>query len=297
MDILTERETRYSFSGHDSFQCRQFWLKKGFDFRERDGIFNDDAVVELGVGKNMVTSVRYWLKAFDITRDKDVITDFGRELFGDDGLDPFLEDDGSIWLLHYYLVKKGYASIYSLIFNEFRREKIEFSKESFLAFAKRKAETTQGFIFNGKTVSEDFDVFRKMYLSNTADKPNEEGFSGLLSELGLVTKIERRLENKKEELFSIENESREKVPAEIFLYTILDNEEWGTSININNLEHDLCSPGAVFAINRHGIIAKINECVEKYDWITYNDHGGVKELQLKTKPEPITILRKYYGQA
>ncbi len=46
---------KLSFSGHESFHCRQFWLKKGYDFVQRRGKFSDkNAVVELGVGKNMV---------------------------------------------------------------------------------------------------------------------------------------------------------------------------------------------------------------------------------------------------
>ena len=46
---------RFPFSGHESFQCRSLWLKKGYDFINSGKSFNDeDAVVILGVGKNMV---------------------------------------------------------------------------------------------------------------------------------------------------------------------------------------------------------------------------------------------------
>ncbi len=47
------------FSGHEKFHCRQFWLKKGYDFVQAGHKFSDkDAVVDLGVGKNMVGSIR-----------------------------------------------------------------------------------------------------------------------------------------------------------------------------------------------------------------------------------------------
>ena len=37
---------KYIFSGHDSFQCRDLWLKKGFDFIKNGHSFSDtDAVV------------------------------------------------------------------------------------------------------------------------------------------------------------------------------------------------------------------------------------------------------------
>jgi hypothetical protein len=296
MELLSNKITKYSFSGHDSFQCRQFWLKKGFDFVLAGRSFNDDnAVIDLGVGKNMVASIRFWLKAFYVSDIKDQPTDFGTLMFGDRGLDPFLEDDGSLWLLHYHLVKTGFASIYTLIFNELRREKIEFNKESFTSYVKRKSEVTKGINFNPKTVAEDFDVFRKMYLSNNAEKVGEDGYSGLLSELNLVNKIENRVDNKKEELFSIENSLKAKIPVEIFLYTILENDAWDLSINLNSLEQDVNSPGSVFAMSRQGIIEKIHEAKSRYSWLQYNDHAGVKELQLKERPEPLTILTDYYG--
>ena len=123
------QNTKYTFSGHDSFQCRQLWLKKGYDYVIENRKFNDDdAVVQLGVGKNMVSSIRFWLKAFNIVDNKDLPTEFGKRLFDDEtGYDPFLEDEASLWLLHYQLVKTGFASIYSIIFNEFRKEKLFFT--------------------------------------------------------------------------------------------------------------------------------------------------------------------------
>jgi Protein of unknown function (DUF4007) len=41
---------KFTFSGHESFQCRQLWLKKGYDFVNKENSFNDDdAVVKLDV--------------------------------------------------------------------------------------------------------------------------------------------------------------------------------------------------------------------------------------------------------
>lgn len=33
---------KYTFSGHESFQCRHLWLKKGYDFIKQGKSFNDD---------------------------------------------------------------------------------------------------------------------------------------------------------------------------------------------------------------------------------------------------------------
>ena len=58
---------KYSFSGHETFHCRQFWLKKGYDFVKQQGQFADgDAVSALGVGRNMVIAIQFWLKSFGL---------------------------------------------------------------------------------------------------------------------------------------------------------------------------------------------------------------------------------------
>ena len=124
--------TNYTFSGHESFPCRQYWLKKGFDFVNSNWQFNSpDAVIHLGVGKNMVTSIRYWLRAFNLLDGDDNLTELADRIFNEDGWDPFLEDEGTLWLLHYNIVSKGYASIFSLIFNELRKRKPEFLRKHF----------------------------------------------------------------------------------------------------------------------------------------------------------------------
>lgn len=70
------------YSGHDSFLCKQFWLKKGFDFAQGNNSFAEDkAVVKLGVGKNMVSAVHYWMKSFGICDSKNQITEIGNYIF------------------------------------------------------------------------------------------------------------------------------------------------------------------------------------------------------------------------
>lgn len=129
------KKEKLSFTGHDSFHCRSFWLKKGIDFIQNNGQFNDNAVVELGVGRNMVNAVRYWLRCFDMTDEQDNLNDIARQIFDNtEGFDAYVEDKGTMWLLHYLLVTKGRASIYSIVFNQFRKERIEFSKEQLIQY-------------------------------------------------------------------------------------------------------------------------------------------------------------------
>lgn len=293
--ILENTEiTKYTFSGHDSFQCRQLWLKKGYDYIQEGKNFNDeDAVVQLGVGKNMVSSIRFWLKAFNIIDNKDIPTEFGKRLFDDEnGYDPFLEDEASLWLLHYQLVKNSFASIYSIIFNEFRKEKLFFNKETFVNYVKRIGESNTDLNFNENTVAKDFIVFANLYKNDPESKDVEDSFSGILSEIELLKTTGKG----KEEQFYIENTERDNLPEAVVLFTILDNSNYGNSISLNSLEFDLNSPGSIFALNRSGLMNKISEIVSEYKDITFTDQAGIKELQFKNKSDAYKILDTYYGK-
>src|SRR5689334_14743600 len=90
----------YRISGHESFACRYTWLPKAVQCVSQDNRLlsrDTDAMVELGVGKNMVRSIRFWSLAAGVmqSRGRDGVfhlTDFGKALFGNRGFDPFLED-------------------------------------------------------------------------------------------------------------------------------------------------------------------------------------------------------------
>jgi hypothetical protein len=286
--------SKYTFSGHDSFQCRQLWLKKGYDYVQEGKNFNDeDAVVQLGVGKNMVSSIRFWLKAFNIIDNKDDSTEFGKRLFDDEiGYDPFLEDEASLWLLHYQLVKNGFSSIYSIIFNEFRKEKLFFNKETFVNYVKRIGESNPELNFNENTVAKDFVVFANLYKSNPESKDVEDSFSGILSEIELLKTTGKG----KDEQFFIENSERDNLPESIVLYAILDNPIYGKSISLNSLEFNWNSPGSIFALNRSGLMNKISDIVDGFKGITFTDQAGIKELQFKYKADAYEILDTHYGK-
>ncbi len=285
---------KYTFSGHDSFHCRQLWLKKGFDFvREGQSFNSEDAVVKLGVGKNMVSAIRYWLKAFNIIDSKDNPTEFGTRLFDtENGYDPFLEDEASLWLLHYKLVKTGLASIYNIIFNEFRKEKILFKDDMFLNYLKRIQETNPELSFNENTVSKDFMVFVNTYKNEEENNNIEDSFSGILAEIGLLKTVGKG----KDKQYQIENNDRDNLHESVLLFSILDNPDYGNSISLNSLEYDYNSPCSIFALNRSGLTNKISEIVSDNKNITFTDHAGIKELQFKNKPNAFSILDKYYGK-
>lgn len=95
-------ETKYSFSGHETFPFRYTWLPKGVrHLQDRPSLFvADDALVTLGVGKNMVKSIRYWCEATEVIERVDKkgsvrVTELGEKLLGPERWDPYLEECGA----------------------------------------------------------------------------------------------------------------------------------------------------------------------------------------------------------
>ncbi|MFC4263027.1 DUF4007 family protein [Ferruginibacter yonginensis] len=293
--------SKLTFSGHDTFHCRHLWLKKGYEFVKDGNKFSDeDAVVKLGVGKNMVSGINYWLRAFGIIDKDGALTEFAQFILDDTGKDPYLEDEATLWLLHYQLVTQNIASTYNLIFNELRRERIEFTKDSFVAFVLRKAEELGLTQINKNTVATDFEVLIKMYIRTDAQsKDKEDTFSGLLTELNIIQEEKRKINDKTEVFFSVAADDKVEIPDEIILYSILDQENTGNSISLYSIEQEKNQAGSVFAIGRTGLVNKIesltkSKIYKKYS-ITFNDHAGIKELQFKTKPNKFEVLNNYYG--
>lgn len=299
---------KYTFSGHDTFQCRLFWLKKGYDYLQNGYAFTaNDAPVILGVGNNMVRAIKHWLRAFGLLNEiTDKPTQLAHLLFGGEGetppFDAFLEDNATLWLLHYQLVRTRFASSYWLIFNEFRKRKIEFTREDYVRFIEQKGRE-EGFVISPKSTGDDFGVFLKTYHRGTAErgmkaKDREDSFSGILTELNLVHSFSRKTEDSKGEIpvYVISPSDRDDVPADWILYCLLDSPSLGLSISLETLENDPGMPCAVFAMNRAGLIRKIEELVSRYDFLTYNDQAGVRELQFREKPvDKYQILRDYYA--
>src|ERR1700726_2661602 len=102
---------QHTFSGHETFPFRYPWLKKGYDAVRVDGdvFLRDDAMTTLGVGKNMVRSIRHWCLPAEVVEENPGEgsalrpSSLGRLLLADDGLDPYLEDPATPWLFHWHI--------------------------------------------------------------------------------------------------------------------------------------------------------------------------------------------------
>jgi hypothetical protein len=292
---------KFVFSGHDTFQCRPHWLKKGYDFLVAGNSFRaDDAVVALGVGKNMVNAIRFWLRAFDLVQQNGQDyepTALAHFIFNDKyGCDPYLEDEATIWLLHYQLVKTGVSSIYSLVFNMLRKEKIDFDANDVYSYAKR--QTNNAASLNENSINADFQVFTKLY-TPLNKKDNEEIYGGIFSDLQLVKKAPENYLNKREgsnHALQVPNTEKMSIAPELVLYVILEQGNFDASLDLYSIELEANQVCSVFAMNRTGLIKKIEAITQRYADITYSEYAGVRQLQFKQKYNPLTILADYYAQ-
>lgn len=302
---MTEEKiiNKLSFSGHDTFHCRHLWLKKGYDFIQNGKKFTDvDAVVELGVGKNMVSAISHWMKAFGLMDKNTSLTNFAHYIFAEDnGRDPYLEDDATLWLLHHQLIKQNYASIYNLFFNTLRKERLEFSKDNAVLYLLKKVEEAKQNAVSKNTLESDFDAFIKTYLrGDVLAKDKEDSLSGILVDLGLLTEEKRvDADGKITSFYSINKNSNTQIPDEILLYIILDNEEFTESISLNKLELDNNQIGNVFLMNKSEISNRLtaiaeNRALQNFN-IVYSDQAGIKELQIKNRLNKFAALDIYYA--
>lgn len=289
--------SKYKFSGHETFQCRHFWLKKGYDFVLKEGVFkSNEALIELGVGKNMITSISHWLKAFRVTDNESIeLTDFGHYVFGDEGKDPYLEDVGTLYLLHYNIISNfSQASIYRMTFEEFRRTRIasEFTSEQLYDFISKRLKI-EGESFSENSLRNDIKVFLRTYQTSSkrGSKSIEDDFSSVLIDLDLIDPLQDVFING-DQVFRIKYNEQKELDPLIFLYAILNAFPKEESISVRDIQAKVSD---LFLCNREGTEEKLNALNES-GLLVYKQDAGRKEIQFKKELNEWTILDKYYGR-
>ena len=115
------------FRAHETFFIRKGWLSKGMKYvSQNPSVFVDSenkATDVLGIGSNMVKSLRYWLQVTGLTSEPNSgkryqsFTDLGKSIFTNDR---YIEETGTLCLLQYKIASnyEGVTAWY-YFFNEF----------------------------------------------------------------------------------------------------------------------------------------------------------------------------------
>ncbi len=287
-------DCHYTFSGHESFPCKTLWLKKGYDFITKGGDFNaSEAVVDLGAGKNMVSAIRFWIKSFGLNKDSQTHWIAEYILNSNKGKDPYMEDLGTLWLLHFLLVYTNEASLYKLFFIDFQKERRLFNKDQVTTFVKRKMrDTGKENSFNKNTVKKDVGVLLHNYCLPRNPQSNED-FSTLLMDLDLLRQTDKTdgtEDNEDKYYFNIEGK-REVTPS-IFLFAVLLIKEK----NDNSIPYDVLHElGLIFCMTDLEIIDMLKLLSDRYsDTLSYSDVAGIRQLQFTQQMDAKQVLDNYY---
>lgn len=277
------------FSGHESFACKSHWLKRGYDFVRGENNFNDDdAVVRLGVGKNMVASIKFWLKAIGLLKDAGLVA-LANHLFDDDnGKDPYLEDIGTLWLLHFLLIQTDYATIYKTTFVDYHRQRNIIEKSKLQNYIKHICFDETGYknLYNDNTVKRDIGVLLHNYCAKNGGNVNIEDSNSLFAPLNLICETEKNT-------YRFNYDTRSDVPSLIFLYALLIKFEGRNSISFE----DITELALIFCLTNNDLLDIINYLCDLYpSEIVFSDVAGIKELQFRATLNSIDVLDRYYEE-
>jgi hypothetical protein len=218
---------RPRFSGHETFACRFSWIPKATALLLDDpaALSDDDAAMSaLGLGRNMVKALRFWLEVFDVAAaDQSLwsLSNFGRAVFGPSGYDPYLEHFDTQWLLHWKLTACPERPLFVWRHIFFRRYQADCTRSELLSELKRESRLA-GFSHSDVTLRQHLDVFLHSYVSTAREGAPEDALDGPLIDLSLLTPGGRRLseDGRLEPVYTLTTHAHP--PAPVLEYAILE---------------------------------------------------------------------------
>ena len=180
------------FSGHESFACRYGWLPKLYEAVEEDEeLFTSDerAILALGLGNNMVKAIRFWGQVFGLLQVQRGLarnTELARRLLDTDiGIDPYLEDPGSLWRLHWIVTAHAGLGAWVTTFLELQDAKI--TRDRLIDVVRSRAVAARGSVTQ-RTATTHVDIFLRTYdwARFEAATPGEDASGCPFQELQLI---------------------------------------------------------------------------------------------------------------
>lgn len=285
------------FRAHETFFIRKGWLYKGMKnvLRNRTVFMGDNGnpMDILGIGANMVKSLRYWLQAVGLTEEPphgrkfQELTDFGREVYDND---KYIEEIGTLWFLHYKLAKNDVdATAWYYFFNEFNRS--EFTRDDFV-----KPLNTY-ILMNGSEVSErslddDYNCIMSTYVPRIKSKPGkvhpESNIDCPFGELSLVD-----IANKKAKTFKKSVPKLDSIPPLVALAVIVDQAQGNREIKISSIQNDRNNVGKIFNLDIITLTNLLNK-IDHMGYIKFIRTAGLDVVNIETDLDFLGCVREYY---
>lgn len=296
----------FRFSGHQTFVFRYGWLEKGVRMLEQnpDLFSRDDALVLLGVGKNMVDSIRHWCQVAQFTTLKEpgqrngsrnlAPTELASRLLGQEGWDPFLEDDATLWLIHWLIVtNQQIGTVWQLLFARFNRS--DFTRKEFIGYVADFA-AKHGLTVADSVLSRDVDCLLRTYVGAAdSTKPIviEESFSCPLLQLGLLQV------SPDGELYRFAIGPKPSLSGAVFAYALHEYFERragsAETMSVQECLYGEGSPGQVFKLDENSLVQYLEDLEDSIgDNIMLDETAGLKQIYRKKRFDPLAVLGRYY---
>jgi hypothetical protein len=295
---------QHAFSGHESFPFRYPWLKKGFDAVCADGnvFLRDDAITTLGVGKNMVRSIRHWCLTAGVLEENHRQAQetlrpsaLGQFILADEGLDPYLEDPATLWLLHWQIASnRARATTWYWVFNHFHEP--EFTREVLASALTHWTRTLGGKPVADSSLKRDVEVFLRTYVPSR-HKPGhiaEDSLDCPLVELGLIAQPSDG------HAYRFQRGFQSGLPDGILFYAVLrfweSHAPTANTLALHDLSRQPGSPGRLFKIDESSLAERL-EGIERHTkgGVSYGETAGLRQLYRRRPIESQELLSAAYA--
>lgn len=302
---------RHSFARHETFHPRYGWFRKAYAFAAADpDIFTrENAPVLIGVGKNMVRSIRFWGLAAKLitenpyspnTRSPQIVpTCVGHALFSEEGWDPYMEDPGTLWLLHWLLLAPpSRLPIWWFAFNEFHA--VEFTYETLeSASANSLGAVADWKIPHPSSIRKDVNALLRTYAPRDFESHAhlDDILDCPLRELNLIHKSVAT------DAYRFTLGTKPNLPPAIVAYCCLDFvarcNSAGNSITLSRLVGESGAPGKAFKLNESELFTALEEATQDFGTISLISPTGSRQLSWADDPGVASaeILNHYYGSS
>lgn len=295
------------FARHETFHPRYGWFRKAYSFVDADPqVFSrEDAPVRLGVGKNMVRAIRFWglaAKLIEVDQESSnsrtpglVPTRWGHALFGESGWDRYMEDPGTLWLLHWLLLAPpSRLPVWWLAFNGFHA--VEFDDDDLGGAITAQIEAIADWKApHPSSVRKDVSAMLRTYAP--AERSGRSGIEDVLDcplrELNLIG----RAAGANRYRFALG--AKPTLPPAVLAYAALDyiarTPTGANTITLGRLAHEPGAPGKIFKLTEGELLAALEPLAGETDALALTTSTGAVQLSWSGDPNEIAILDRYYG--
>ena len=269
---------------HESFAIREGWIEKGLNAvnqYHKLAFSKSDGVKLLGIGSNMVKSLKYWMVAGNVLDEglKMNQTDFAKALLK---YDPYLEDNFSWSLFHYFLTTdKEESPVLYYITNIYKSKYLDKT----ILFEESKEYFSKDYDFNEKSLMEDINMYFRLYEPDYFSNPEDN----IISPLSKLELLENGMDRNTYYKSMIDLEKLNYLVVYYCLQQLFDK-----SFVVDDLYKLEKSPVFVFNLDK-GVIDQYLNIMKQNDLITINKTAGLNTVYLNKKFTLDELFGLYFG--